>query len=84
MGGMTMVGDMFNNGLQATVSNLCGELSNAQANAAFFSRRRPSLGLRGGQRGWARRRQLAGRTARATPISLTPAALHSMRAMGLA
>ena len=38
MGGMTMVGDMFNNGLQATVSNLCGELSNAQANGAFFSR----------------------------------------------
>lgn len=26
-GGMTMCGDMFNHGLQATVSNLCGELS---------------------------------------------------------
>ncbi|HEX4353749.1 MAG TPA: SHOCT domain-containing protein, partial [Polyangiales bacterium] len=26
-GGMTMVGDMFNNGLQATVSGLCSELS---------------------------------------------------------
>jgi hypothetical protein len=26
-GGMTMVGDMFNHGLQALVSNLCGELS---------------------------------------------------------
>ncbi len=38
MGGMTMVGDMFNNGLQATVSNLCGELSNAQANGDFFKR----------------------------------------------
>jgi len=38
MGGMTMVGDMFNNGLQATVSNLCGELSNAQANGDFFTR----------------------------------------------
>ncbi|MBY8974611.1 SHOCT domain-containing protein [Rhodobacteraceae bacterium NNCM2] len=36
MGGMTMVGDMFNTGLQATVSNLCGELSNAMANTAFF------------------------------------------------
>lgn len=38
MGGMTMVGDIFNNGLQATVSNLCGELSNAQANGDFFTR----------------------------------------------
>ncbi|MDQ8201743.1 SHOCT domain-containing protein [Pelagicoccus sp. SDUM812003] len=27
-GGMTMVGDMFNNGLRNTVDNLCGELSN--------------------------------------------------------
>jgi len=26
-GGMTMVGDMFNNGLQNTVDNLCNELS---------------------------------------------------------
>jgi len=25
-GGMTMVGDMFNNGLQATVAGLCSEL----------------------------------------------------------
>ncbi len=31
-GGMTMVGDMFNNNLQAFVSNLCGELSNLLAN----------------------------------------------------
>ena len=38
MGGMTMVGDMFNPGLQGTVSNLCGELSNAQANGVFFTR----------------------------------------------
>ena len=37
-GGMTMVGDMFNHGLQATVSNLCTELSNAMAGAAFFER----------------------------------------------
>lgn len=28
LGGMTMVGDMFNNGLKATVDNLCMELSN--------------------------------------------------------
>ncbi|CAA6810881.1 MAG: Unknown protein, partial [uncultured Thiotrichaceae bacterium] len=27
-GGMTMVGDMFNNGLKSTVDNLCTELSN--------------------------------------------------------
>ena len=35
-GGMTMVGDMFNQGLQATVSNLCGELSNALATTQMF------------------------------------------------
>jgi hypothetical protein len=35
-GGMTMVGDMFNYGLQATVSNLCGELSNLLANTRVF------------------------------------------------
>ena len=38
MGGMTMVGDMFNNGLQAMVNNLCTELSNTQANGDFFIR----------------------------------------------
>lgn len=32
MGGMTMVGDMFNSGLQSTVDNLCVELSNLLAN----------------------------------------------------
>ncbi len=37
-GGMTMVGDMFNYGLQSTVSNLCVELSNAMANGQFFKR----------------------------------------------
>ncbi len=31
-GGMTMVGDMFNNSLKATVDNLCSELSNLLAN----------------------------------------------------
>jgi hypothetical protein len=31
-GGMTMVGDMFNSGLQATVSGLCAELSSLLAN----------------------------------------------------
>ncbi|RVU86635.1 SHOCT domain-containing protein [Leucothrix sargassi] len=35
-GGMTMVGDMFNQGLQVTVSNLCGELSTALANNQMF------------------------------------------------
>jgi len=30
-GGMTMVGDMFNNSLKATVDNLCTELSNLLA-----------------------------------------------------
>jgi hypothetical protein len=35
-GGMTMVGDMFNNGLKNTVNNLCSELSNALANNQMF------------------------------------------------
>ena len=35
-GGMTMVGDMFNQGLQATVNNLCNDLSNALANNEMF------------------------------------------------
>jgi len=35
-GGMTMTGDMFNHGLQATVDNLCNELSNALANNQMF------------------------------------------------
>lgn len=36
MGGMTMVGDMFNNGLKYTVDQLCTELSNAMANGMLF------------------------------------------------
>lgn len=36
MGGMTMVGDMFNHGLQATVDNLCTELSSALSNNQMF------------------------------------------------
>ena len=36
MGGMTMVGDMFNNNLKALVDNLCTELSNALANGQVF------------------------------------------------
>jgi hypothetical protein len=35
-GGMTMVGDMFNHGLKATVDNLCNELSNSLANTQMF------------------------------------------------
>jgi hypothetical protein len=35
-GGMTMVGDMFNNGLKNTVNNLCGEISNALPNIQIF------------------------------------------------
>ncbi|ASJ71217.1 SHOCT domain-containing protein [Granulosicoccus antarcticus] len=35
-GGMTMVGDMFNNGLKATVDNLCNELSNLLATTQVF------------------------------------------------
>lgn len=35
-GGMTMVGDMFNNGLKSTVDNLCSELSAALVNMQVF------------------------------------------------
>lgn len=35
-GGMTMVGDMFNNGLKNTVDNLCTEISNALSNIQIF------------------------------------------------
>ena len=35
-GGMTMVGDMFNNGLKYTVSNICGELSSQLAQNQMF------------------------------------------------
>jgi len=35
-GGMTMVGDMFNHGLKATVDNLCNELSNSLATTQMF------------------------------------------------
>jgi hypothetical protein len=36
-GGMTMVGDMFNVGLQGLVSNICGALSNAYFNGSFYT-----------------------------------------------
>jgi hypothetical protein len=35
-GGMTMVGDMFNHGLQATVAGLCSELSSLLASQQVF------------------------------------------------
>lgn len=35
-GGMTMVGDMFNNGLKNTVDNLCSEISSALPNMQIF------------------------------------------------
>ena len=36
MGGMTMIGDMFNNGLKARVDGLCSELSNTLAANQLF------------------------------------------------
>ena len=49
-GGMTMVSDMFNHNLKATVNNLCGELSNALANNQIFQ---PSpQGGTGGNNWW--------------------------------
>lgn len=41
-GGMTMVGDMFNNSLKAKVDGLCSELSDLLA-------RQPGLSRQGGQ-----------------------------------
>lgn len=41
-GGMTMVGDMFNHGLQATVNNLCSELSNLINSQTIFEAPAPS------------------------------------------
>lgn len=35
-GGMTMVGDMFNNGLKNTVNNLCAEISNILSTTIIF------------------------------------------------
>lgn len=35
-GGMVMIGDMFNNGLKNTVSNMCNELSQALANNQMY------------------------------------------------
>jgi hypothetical protein len=35
-GGMTMVGDMFNNGLKMTVDNICNELANILSNNQIF------------------------------------------------
>ena len=48
-GGMTMVSDMFNHGLKATVNNLCGELSNALANNQIFQ---PAPNGNGGNNWW--------------------------------
>lgn len=36
-GGMTMVGDMFNNGLKMTVDNICNELANGLASMQVFA-----------------------------------------------
>lgn len=41
-GGMTMVGDMFNHGLKATVDALCTELSGVLADSRIFSARSAS------------------------------------------
>lgn len=42
-GGMTMVGNMFDHGLQARVSNLCGDLANAMANNTLFEQPRTGM-----------------------------------------
>lgn len=42
MGGMTMIGDMFNNGLKARVDALCSELSGALRQDSLFAESRPT------------------------------------------
>lgn len=49
-GGMTMVGDMFNNGLKMTVDNLCSELSNALATTQMLQP--PPAGSRNSNNWW--------------------------------
>ena len=49
-GGMTMVGDMFNHGLKATVDNLCNELSNLLASTQVFPE--ASAGTPGSSQWW--------------------------------
>lgn len=49
-GGMTMVGDMFNYGLQNTVNNLCNELSNLISSQTVF--REPTPQTNGQSSGW--------------------------------
>ncbi len=44
-GGMTMVGDMFNHGLQATVANLCSELANLLASTQVLLPVRNATGV---------------------------------------
>ena len=81
-GGMTMVGDMFNHGLQNTVANLCGELSNAMASTLFSNRRRlRSAGMRG-LPSWGFPRRVEGRIRPAMPISRRPDGWPSTMAMG--
>ena len=48
-GGMTMVGDMFNHGLQNTVQNLCGELSGGMTFTPYFEQ---PQAFGGGSAGW--------------------------------
>jgi len=47
-GGMTMVGDMFNYGLQGTVNGLCSELSNLLSSQQVFLPLPPSAHVQGG------------------------------------
>jgi hypothetical protein len=51
-GGMTMVGDMFNSGLQSTVSNLCSELSSLLSSTEVFVRRPPNASGSSGSGGF--------------------------------
>lgn len=50
-GGMTMVGDMFNNGLKATVDNLCTELSHVIAEKKVFVPRPQGTSMQSQQSG---------------------------------
>jgi len=82
MGGMIMVGDMFNNGLKARVDAICNDLSALLRGPSPFARPAGGAPGSGGPRRWtsASRPPPVRRTACATPISRPLAASRSMRA----
>lgn len=70
-GGMTMIGDLFNQGLQATVSGLAAELSNLLASTRMFEPEQPE---RAGHAGHAQRSEPSAATGRTSAAGTASAA----------